>query len=796
MKIFWTILLSFCAGVLLAAPFEWTTFTSTSSVSDMTVLDGTIWTATSGGLAGFDPASGAFDIYTNTRGLAMNQCVAIGKDAHGYIWAGFSDSRITRVNPVTGDVKQVVDLAGEVYDISAILDVGDEVFVAGNNGVYRFSYYTIVENYRVRESIRVLGTFPGETRVNCLAAAGGYLYAGTAIGIARASLSHPQLSAPAIWENWTTANSPLPENYINILQGYDSLLIAATWSWIITFRDSAVVHAQVLPGVANLSSSAFAYAATETDVYRFHYAPQDPPHEWRRIGSAIQGIRGIDRLAVEESHFIFLGLRDTDQGRGGVVSGVETDTVIWDQPRRAPGIGGNYIGAMAVDPGGKLWVGGSGLTPGVYVRDGDSWTNYSRSSGRSEYFFGAAPTGFVFDNHGGAWAASLGRGAAWFHGDSITYFNGYDSTGFALVNGQLTPRFSGIGDDPYYMETYITRSTAGDVFFGNLEAASRLSVVGVSHDWIQQGNHSEPWTYFSPKLQGQYSDYAAIGPVIADGLDRVWAGAGRNGTRTFVIDINQTVTDTSDDYWWAYRPGDRRDPTSCLEDIGSEVLSWTIDQQGYLWIGTTTGAYYTQGGVPYDIGQLRFVCVWDLPVGERVNAIHVDVHDNKWFGTNEGVAVLDKNFMWIHVFQTATSTENRSGLVSKNVLSITSNSRSGEVWIGTADGLSRYESPYVSAGGDLADLWPYPNPFRADGSQRLRVDPVKLGGRFDDLRVYTISGRLVRKLTWAQMTDPRSVGGWDGRNDDGELVAGGVYLMVATSTDGKSAVGKVAVLGR
>jgi hypothetical protein len=77
----------------------------------------------------------------------------------------------------------------------------------------------------------------------------------------------------------------------------------------------------------------------------------------------------------------------------------------------------------------------------------------------------------------------------------------------------------------------------------------------------------------------------------------------------------------------------------------------------------------------------------------------------------------------------------------------------------------------------------------------MRVDPVRVGGRFDEFRVFTISGRLVRTLTWSDMTSPGQ-GGWDGRNDKQELVSGGVYLLVASSNDGKSAVGKVAVLGR
>ena len=224
------------------------------------------------------------------------------------------------------------------------------------------------------------------------------------------------------------------------------------------------------------------------------------------------------------------------------------------------------------------------------------------------------------------------------------------------------------------------------------------------------------------------------------------------------------------------------------------MTSWDIDHQGYLWVGSHSGAYYTQGGIPADLHALHFVCVYDLPVGQSVNAIHVDADDNKWFGTDNGVAVMDKNFTWVHVFQTADADENRSGLASNTVTSITSNPATGEIWIGTADGLSRLQSPYVSRGGGLRDLIPYPNPFTADGMHHMFVNHQRLGGTFDKLRVYTISGRLVREIAWSQAINPNV--GWDGRNDDGELVAGGVYLLTVSATDGSSATGKVAVLGK
>ena len=792
--------------LVFAQPFQWTTFTSTSNVVEMIVLDERIWTATSGGLSAYDAATGTFDVYTNTRGLAMNQCTAIGKDALGFVWVSHADARITRLNPVTGEMIQITDLQDEVFEITDILDVGDDVFVSANNGIYRFAYYAVVDNYRVRETMRALGTFPGETRVTCLAVADNYLYAGTQHGIARVSLTESQLSAPAVWRNWTTANSPLPENNIKALHGIsgneNDWLFIATPSWLTVLRDTLLYNQTAVGNVLAFSNGSALLAAAPENVLEF-LPTTGLSGEWRILNGRHAGLRGADVVSIAGQAFYAAGLANTYEGIGGIRLGVQSvasDSIVWGNSQRAAGIGGNRIEMLALDPQERLWAGGAGEAPGIFIHDGDNWRNYSPSTGYTHHFFLSAPTGFAFDDRGGTWASCMGNGVAWFHGDSIFHFTTWDTSGFDTSGpgGQLKPRLSGIAglNGNLYVETYLTRNAAGDIYIANLEAVNGNALVRVPHEWIEQGNNRGQWTYYRPRLTPYPTDFFAVGRVLVDPLQRIWAGAGRNGLKTFVVDVRGTPSDTSNDLWFAYTPADLRDPVTCYEEQNKEVLSWAVDNQSYLWIGTINGVYYTQGGVPFDMNQLRFVCVVDLPVGHRVNAIHVDAHDNKWFGTDQGIAVLDKNFMWIHVFQTAGSVGNRSDLVSNNVLAITSNARTGEVWIGTTDGLSRFTSPYVSQGGGLGDLWPYPNPFRADGKQRMRVDPQRLGGRFDELRVFTISGRLVRKVLWSEMTDPRRNGGWDGRNDDGELVAGGVYLLVASANDGKSAIGKVAVLGR
>ena len=81
----------------------------------------------------------------------------------------------------------------------------------------------------------------------------------------------------------------------------------------------------------------------------------------------------------------------------------------------------------------------------------------------------------------------------------------------------------------------------------------------------------------------------------------------------------------------------------------------------------------------------------------------------------------------------------------------------------------------------IRDVYPYPNPMSTHTTFAFRVE----GGRDEmlrdfELRIYTLSGRLVRELTRANLERPLSVGWntvrWNGRDADGDRVATGVYL--------------------
>jgi ligand-binding sensor domain-containing protein len=762
------------ASAVQAQPFQWQTFTSTSDAYDIESVSGGLWAATSGGLVHFEPASGVFDPYTNTRGLSANRCVAVGSDSRGGVWVGLDDRRLNRLDPTTGRMEVLSYLEEEVFSLTDIIAWQDFVLVASDVGAYRLAYYENVAGFRVQESYSKLGEFSPRTEVRRLAVADNYLWAATPFGLARGNLDLPTLVSPSAWENITEVNG-LPSNDVRaIMAAPGGGLWVGTAAGVVLWKDGIFIEHREFDAVRDLANvNDTIYVVTSTRAYWL-----DPSFGWRDIGGPITF--NIQRLAVfsgSDAAVLWTAVANRGNQRGGLAALVGTQ---WTDPIRSEGPGGNDISALAVSPAGQLWVGARGSQNSILnisTYSGGNWTDYVELGIVPQPFCSSEVRAFAFDDFGGIWVGTHGRGLGWIRGDSTRIFNSSDSTG---------ARITGIADDPKYC---LVDGVAKDIG-GNLWLTNRLSTRGtpllrIAREWIGAGGPEDPWmAYVNPSMNRP----TEVEQIVIDLLGRKWLGASAYGDGTHVLDDGGTPLDTLDDLWTFIVPNDHADPTFCFDAIDEETKCWAVDAQGYLWVGTINGVYYTPMGVPADLRQLQFTCLYPGPLGTQVFAIHVDAEDNKWFGTDGGVSVMDRDFNWIHYFRTAEDVLYPSGLVSNYVTALTSNPVTGEVWIGTPDGLSRLKTPYQQTGAELGEVQPYPNPFRP-GVQHMYVQDI---GVFDGMKVYTVSGRLVRSLTWREMITPGQ--GWDGRNSEGRLISSGVYILVCYTNDGKTSRGKVAVL--
>jgi len=100
-------------------------------------------------------------------------------------------------------------------------------------------------------------------------------------------------------------------------------------------------------------------------------------------------------------------------------------------------------------------------------------------------------------------------------------------------------------------------------------------------------------------------------------------------------------------------------------------------------------------------------------------------------------------------------------------------------------------------GGQLSNknIYAYPNPFNPDvGVVNIRYSLNKNANV--TIEIYDVSGELVTTLIKDQPKEKELEysESWDGRNDQGDIVANGVYFYLITTTKAEKAVGKIAVL--
>ncbi len=97
----------------------------------------------------------------------------------------------------------------------------------------------------------------------------------------------------------------------------------------------------------------------------------------------------------------------------------------------------------------------------------------------------------------------------------------------------------------------------------------------------------------------------------------------------------------------------------------------------------------------------------------------------------------------------------------------------------------------------VKDVYNYPNPFASSTYftfQHNLSDPVNV-----KVKIYTIAGRLVRQIEEENVLEKFVKIFWDGRDEDGGLLANGTYLykLIVASSDGgysKNILGKIAII--
>jgi len=396
----------------------------------------------------------------------------------------------------------------------------------------------------------------------------------------------------------------------------------------------------------------------------------------------------------------------------------------------------------------------------VFANSGKTWNSY--------ILYGAADRDamrVVADpaDKGHFFVSSWGNGIYDFReGEAPVIYNQYNSPLASIIPGENYTRICGLAYD-----------RSGNLWMTQSGVPGNLKALKKDGSWISASiNLNVP----------------VVGDLLITRNDHVWALLPR-GHGLLVYDLAGTPENTSDDRFVRLQVEDSEG------HVMNNVFSITEDRDGNIWVGTDQGpaVYFNPENVfSSDLIAARIKIprndgsgLADYLLGtETITTIAVDGANRKWFGTMSSGAYLmsdDGKEEMLHF------NFSNSPMLSDNIVKISVNELSGDVWFGTSEGIISYRGDATAGKDDYSNIYVFPNPVREDYEGPVTITGLVEGS---SVKITDISGNLVFETS--------SLGGqvtWDLHNYRSARVATGVYLVFCSNQDGSlTAVTKLLVI--
>jgi hypothetical protein len=759
---------------------EWSHFTSTLQGKAITFHDGQVYTATSGGVLLYDPATGTFASWGVKEGLEypdLSSIVITGD----WMWLGGSAPR---------GVLQIVHLpSGEVDMVDLGLDKISHIVTGGGRG---FAAYTQGQDAGIIELrwdgqgysyADIYSNFPFSLQeINDLDLWGDSLFVTTDSCVLGNNYRTSNLKDRMTWKRMT------PRNASNILQ----------------------YHADSTGHYFLVANYLYVRENNEWGVYS-NFGLGIWRHMMRRqsgefIVATSHSLLGIPsrggRYETPRAHGPVLTYVDGgDEYSGYAVISNEGlakyhhDTKTWIPLQPNSMAGNDYSTVYKLSTGEMMVAGHSGVArfngsswynviPGYYIMSGpedehltgnEQITNSPLYLADTIYYRGKQSWNMVELPQGDLLVGfkgnpSLGGGILRLNLEDQLWYETYDTT-----QGML----DGLANDGFITIRHMVLDDAGNVWIANPYSEIRQNVIAV---YTSEGS----WAHFSIRDSQNRLNYLPT-EITFDSEGRVWIGSNVHGDwgspgGIAVLDYGDSFSNKSDDVWQSI---------SLDADLSRTIWSLVFDHNDILWILSADGVMgysvredltllpYTQFG-PF---------LGDIPFSEG-SKIRVDAQNNKWITSPQrGVWVLlDNTTFWPDV--EGFNSEN-SDLLSDEVLDIFLDNEDGVAYLATSKGISALKIPFKTDPGEFEELRIFPSPFHIPAEKSLVIDGLRQG---TSVKIFTATGRLVRELTIQGGDVEGYQATWDGQDARGQWVGSGVYIAVGYLESGQAGLGKVAVI--
>ena len=325
------------------------------------------------------------------------------------------------------------------------------------------------------------------------------------------------------------------------------------------------------------------------------------------------------------------------------------------------------------------------------------------------------------------------------------------------------------------MITCIAYDESGNLWVLNGYTNTPLNVYTNEGDWYAYDSGNAAENKFSKKLTVDYNGNS-------------WFSI--DGSGLFGYNPNETFADISDDKKINLNNGE---VTGALPS--NTVNAIAVDFDNEIWIGTDNGfaVLYNSANsfdaVAGDYNAQRIKVEYEGNIeyvlgNTNITDILVDGANRKWFATaNSGIILLSAD--GLEVIEQHT-TEN-SPLISNNILDLTLDQSTGELFIITDKGLISYRTDATYEDPTYDNVTVFPNPARPDFEGPITIQGIRYNS---DIKITDVAGNLVY-----QTTSNGGTATWNGKTITGEKVTTGVYLIWSAANEGKGRkVGKVMVV--
>jgi hypothetical protein len=778
--IFTGLLLSVLALSTLAqvAMGKWRTHFAYNSVTQIAQSESKIYAVSEGALFSIDKQDEGLEFYSKISGLNGANISRIEFDrTYNQLLIVYANGNIDVMG--SGGVTNIPDFYNKQIntskDVNQINFYNNRAYLATNFGI-------IVINMQKKEvaDTYFIGPNASEVKVLNTAVHNGIIYALTATKLYKASANEPNL---VNYEFWSTTNE-LPGSgdlqsvcsfaeKLIILRGARLYKQESDNSWTALLPDLDVSGLHVTDGKLNV------YAAN--NVYFVDNS----------FNSKLVSDIGIlsDAEYDNESDTYWFAANNL-----GVIAYSKADTqtpeVKYFKPNGpAVNIPWNMTFAgkkLFVVPGGR-WSGHFARLGNVMIYENGNWNNIlakdiQDQTGQNVFDFMNIAVNPLDDKH--FFATSYGTGLYEFKDNLFYKWHNHISESPKTTIETLVPQ------EPF---GYIRLDGAvydkdRNLFFVNIAApGGEIKVLMADGTWSQLF-----FTGFRPTL----------GKILMprQNPNHKWIASVRSTPGLFIFDDRGTITDQSDDpapvfYYPFVYPETENGQTVMVSVSPSAVYTLEQDKNGVIWVGTDQGPFLFHN--PSKAFDSDFVCARVkiprkddsgqadyLLKEEKIKAIAIDGANRKWLGTeSSGVYLMSENGQeTIEHF-----TVSNSPLLSNDILSIAINPITGEVFIGTGQGLVSYQSDANEASSKFDNVYAYPNPVRQGYTGIITITGLV---EKTQVKITDLNGNLV-----CQTVSNGSIATWDGKDMYGRKVSTGIYLAICANADGtESTITKILVI--